>query len=150
MLREELIDTLRREMRTLATKFEVDDWDNAVSAAIRDTGFSLPTSDSFQIQWLIERSKRALFFTLLSESAHKFKFKQINLNQRFEHYRTLIKDMDKDFYRAIESYPHKFAQVNISHMFGTKIDAGFAYDDMGRERTYDKETDVIFGPTASD
>ena len=149
MLKEELINVVRREIKGLSTQFEEDDYVRAYQAACRDTSFSAPTTSDFQIKWLIERMKRALFFSLQSESAHKFKAKQYSLQHRFEHYKDLVKTMDTDFYRALSSYPHEFANVNATHLFGTKADAGFAYDYAGRDRTYDDDNLVVIGPKDS-
>ena len=98
----ELTTLLRQEIKGLSSNFSSDDYTNAIGNAERDTGWSMPVSTDFKIQWMKQRATRHLFFFLLTESAHKFKYKQINLQHRFDHYKTLVKDMDASFEKAQE------------------------------------------------
>ena len=75
MIETEAIAVITREIKALSSNFDSDDYADAVDASERETGFSFPTTDAFQIQWLIKRVKRALFFSLLSENVTSFKFK---------------------------------------------------------------------------
>jgi len=99
--------------------------------------------------WLKNRAKRHLFFYLASESARKFRVKQFSLDQRFKHYMQIIKKMDEEFLTAQEDRPEEFAGVDPSALFGHKIDAGFAYDELGRDITYDSDQDVLLNPESS-
>jgi hypothetical protein len=151
MTRDEMETLLQQEVKGLDTYLDPVDYSNAVDDATRDTGFSFPTSTDFQIMWLKQRAKRAIFWYLLSESAHKFKYEQINLQQRFEHYRDIIKYMDEQYEKALEDNPDQFAGVNAIHFFGTKIDAGFRYEEeTGRDLTYDTDSKTLFNPTEND
>jgi hypothetical protein len=126
------------------------DYRNACDDASRETGFSFPVTSDFQINWVKARAKRHLFFYLLSESAHKFKYEQINLQHRFEHYRRLVRDMDYLYDRALEDYYLEFSGASSVNVFGTKIDAGFQYSSTGVDTTYDDDNVTILTPTESD
>lgn len=142
-----LIATLKQEVKSLTSYLVDDDYTNAISDAENETGWTLPVSGDFKEYWIKDRSKRHLFFYLLSESAHKFKVKQINLQHRFEHYNILIKEMDKRFDIAKDEYPEEFISVDSANLFGNKIDAGFAYQEQtGIDITYDTEQQVIISP----
>jgi len=123
------------------------DYSNAIDQAERDTGWSMPQTAAFNLKWMIERSKRHLFFFLLTEAASKFRFKEIHLQQRFEHYRELIDKMDKDFEKAQDEYAFEFAGVSAYEQMGHKIDAGFTYEPQtGRDYTFDDENIVLIHP----
>ena len=141
--------TVQIQVKGLDTYLTPEDYTQAVENAQRDTGWILPTSNSDKIHWLIERTKRHLFFMLMSESAHKFKVKQYSLHHRFEHYRDLIKMMDETWETYLEQVP--IDPENAIAIGGTKIDAGFQYDeDTGRDLTYSEDNQVIFTPTEND
>lgn len=150
MTRAELIKVVVQEIKGLFKLFDSHDYDNAVNDAIGELEWTLPTTDLFRIQWFKRRAKRHLFYMLWTESAHKFKFEAINLQHRFEHYGKLIDKEDELFKEAQESEPHKFSNVNPAHCFGSKIDAGFAYDDYGRDITYLSRNEVIVKPGDDD
>jgi len=146
----ELQKRLREELKGLASNLDNDDYVNAIADAKRDTGWSAFSSD-FQIKWIKERAKRHLFFYLYTESASKFKYKQVNLQHRFEHYGKIIADLDKQFKEVLEEEPHQFAGVSAFELFGSKIDAGFAGEaQTGRDLTYDEDQRVIIHPNEAD
>ena len=147
MTEVDLIARVTRELRSLADNFDSNDFADSVDSAESDTGFSLPASDTFQIKWLINRTKRHLLFSLVVDSATKFKFKQINLQQKFEQLKKLVDSMDREFEKALEEDYIIFSGINASQMFGHKIDAGFAQDEFGRDRTYDEDQLVIISPS---
>lgn len=144
------IALITREIKGLSDEFDSDDYSDAVDAAERDTGFSFPTTDSFQIKWLVERTKRALFFSVLAENTTSFKFKQIDIQGIFKNLQELIKIMDEAFDQAQADYVDKFAQLDPLHFFGHKVDAGFAYDGMGRDITYRNNQLVNINPSSDD
>lgn len=150
MTKDELIALVKQEVKGLTSYLEDEDYSNAADDASRETGWSFPVSGNFKELWIKQRAKRHLFFYLYSESAHKFKYKQINLQHRFDHYKELIKQMDDAYVIVIQERPDLFAGVSISHLFGTKVDAGFAYDSTGRDITYDENQSVIFSPKEND
>jgi len=144
----EMQTLLQEEVKGLDSYLDSEDYVNACSDASRETGWAFPVTVDYKIYWIKERAKRAIFFYLLSESAHKFKYKQINLQHRFEHYKALIAYMDDQFIKAQEERPDQFADVSSFKMFGTKIDAGFQYEqETGRDTTYGDDNEVIFTPS---
>ena len=151
MTESELIEKIILEVKNLDTYLEADDYTNAISDAQAETGWALPEDDSLKVLWLKKRSKRHLFFYLFTESAHKFKYKQINLQQRWEHYKETIRTMDEEFVTFQEDRPDLFGNVSPFHAFGTKIDAGFAYEHLtGKDITYSEAAEVDFSPKEND
>ena len=149
MTRSELQETVAGEMKGLASKFDPQDYERAIDDALRETSFTFPITDGTQILWVKRRAKRHLFFMMLSESAHKFKFEQINLQHRFEHYERLIKSEDEAFAVALESELW-WAGIDPSQIFGHKIDAGFSYDELGRDETYSADNVVAINPSSDE
>lgn len=152
-------DLLIEEVKGLADYLITVDYSNALDDASRDTGWSFPVSTDFKTLWMKNRAKRYLYFYLLTESAHKFKIKQISLQHRFDHYYGIIYGqngkggMDAEWLAIKEEYPEEFLPtgVDLSHMFGTKIDAGFQYEPQtGIDTTYTDDNEVIFKPTEDD
>lgn len=144
--KDQCIQKVQRQIGPLRDKVESDAISQALDTTLMETGWTLPTSDSFIQYWIISRTKRHLFYTLLSSTAYKFKFKQINLQNRFEHFAILVKDADRQFKDAIEEHPDKFTNVSVVHAFGTKIDAGFAYNIMGHDLTYASDNVTALDP----
>jgi len=149
MTETQLLLAMQRRLRGLAKYIIPEDVTEAITVAKAETGWTLPVTTSFKEYWIAERTKRHVFDMLRSGSAHKFKVEQINLQHRFEHYNDLIRRMDRDFKAAIEDNPAEFAGVDVFKVFGTKIDAGFSSDGVGRDTTYDEGNLVIFTPTES-
>lgn len=150
MDKSEFVSLLKEEVKGLSSYLDTNDYRNAADDASRETGWSFPQTGDFEILWLKQRAKRHLFFYLLSESAHKFKVDQINLQHRFEHYHTIIKQMDADFMKIVEERPDKFAGEDVFKLFGTRLTPGFSYDQYGRETTYYNDNEVDFTPTEDD
>lgn len=148
--KQQLILRLEKEVKGLHTYLVKEDYENAADDAINEFESSYPVSGQIVEYWVKKRAKRHLFYYLLSESAHKFKFEQINLQHRFDHYSKLIEIEDKAFEAFIEERPDLFAGVDSFKLFGTKIDAGFAYAEYGTDITYDDDQLVEFNPKASD
>ena len=150
MTKAELTTLLQQELKGLTSSLEDDDYSNAIDAAERDTGWSMPQTTAFNLKWMIERSKRHLFFFLMSEAASKFRYKDIHLQHRFEHYADLIRQMDTDFEKAQDEYAFEFAGVPAYEQMAHKIDAGFAYESQtGRDHTFDDENIVLIHPNES-
>ena len=135
MEKTELIALLAAD-GSIGTLLTADEHAEACDDASADTGWSFPVSDKFEVKWIKQRTKRHCYFKLQTQSARKFKIEQINLNQRFEHYRKLVADMDAEFKAVVDDYPEKFSAVDPYKMFGTVTGPGFVYDDLGRDRTY--------------
>jgi len=142
----EMITTVEQELKGLSEYLETVDYTNAATDAANDTGWAFPVSAGFQTYWQKQRLKRHLYEYLRSESAHKYKVKVFSLNQRFEHYMELIKEMDQKFADIQESEPQEFASVDSYKLFGTNVNAGFQYDGVGNDTTYDSDNQVNFDP----
>ena len=146
MTKTELTTLLGQELKDLSSSLDDNDYSNAISDAERET-WSMPQSADFKIKWIKERAKRHLFFYLGSESASKFRYKNIYLQHRFDHYMKLVDRMDKEFEQAIKDDPYQFADVSSYEAVGTKIDAGFAYQGgTGKDYTYDEDNEVLIHP----
>ncbi len=150
MTESEAIIKITREIKALSSNFVSDDYADAVDDAERETGFVFPATSSFQIQWLLKRTKRALFFSLLTENAESFKFKQISLQDKFKNLQSLVESMDKEFAQAQLENIYEFAKVDAVQAFSHKIDAGFASDEFGRDISFDEDQLVGINPSSSD
>jgi len=147
MTKSEMEEKIEEEVKGLSTYIGGDDYSNACDDASRETGWTFPVATDFKIMWMKNRAKRHLFFYLFTESASKFKYEQINLQHRFDHYDKIIKKMDLDFAEAQESFPNEFANAEAYEMFGTKVDAGFNYDPItGKDISYHDDVKVVFTP----
>jgi len=145
----EMIVLITAEVKGLSSEFESDDYTNACNDAARETGWAFPVTTDFKIFWQKQRAKRHLYSYLLAEKSDEFKVRQINLQQSFEHLIKMVADMDTAFLAIQESRPEEFAGVDAYKMFGTQIDAGFQYDDLGKDTTYGDNNAVLFNPTES-
>jgi len=150
MTKNELSILLQKRLRQISDYIVPEDVIEGIEDAERETGWSLPVSGSFKEFWMINRSKRHVYEILRTGNAHKFKVEGINLQHRFDHYHKLIQEMDEKFEAAVIDNPAEFAGVDTFKMFGTKVDAGFAYDDYGKDVTYDSDKVVIFTPKETD
>ena len=151
MTESALLIVVEREIKGLSSNFNADNYADAVDEAERETGFSLPTTNAFQILWLKRRTVRALLFSLMTEHTESFKVKQMNLNQMFDQLNKMIVQMDKEFEKALEENAYEFANVRATQAFGHKIDAGFAYGKWtGIDRTYDDDQLVMVNPSSDD
>jgi hypothetical protein len=128
----EFTDRVSIELGGLASKVSVDAFESASDKVIDEVHWNYPITDSFKTFWFLERGKRHLIQIFLIESAHKFKYKQIHLNQRFDHYLLLIKKMDEDFLRAVEENPEAFPTAAGGAPFPDYIKNTFTYDFLGR------------------
>lgn len=148
----DLITAIQSEVKGLTAYLDTEDYTSATNEAILEFGSSYPVTDTDMQVWVKRRSKRHLFYYLMTEAAHKFKFEQINLQQRFDHYFKLIKVEDEAFAAFIEDRPDLFANVDTHKLFGTLVSAGFSYDALGRDTTYDdiENNEVDFTPKEAD
>ncbi len=150
MTSAELIDAVKIDIKGLSSYLADDDYDEAVADALRETGFVLPTTSDFKILWAKRRTKRHLLSILVYDAARKFRAETFFINQRFEHYVKLLEIEDKAFADVQETDSFEFAGVSAFKVFGTKVEAGFQYDEVGRDKTYTDDNVVIFAPTEDD
>ena len=151
LTKSRMVTLLEQEVKGLTNYLDGNDYKNACDDATRETGFSFPVADGSQTLWVKTRAKRHLFFYLLSESAHKFKYEQINLQHRFDHYEKIIKFMDDAYEKAMDEFAYEFAGASAVNMLGSKIDAGFAYEPgTGRDLTYSADNEPLLAPKDTD
>jgi len=150
MTKTELSIILQKRLRQISDYIVPEDVTEAIEDAERETGWSLPVSGSFKEFWMINRSKRHIYEILRTGNANKFKVEGINLQHRFDHFHKLIQEMDEKFEAAVKDNPAEFAGVDTFKMFGTKVDAGFAYDEYGKDVTYGTDNVVVFTPKETD
>jgi hypothetical protein len=143
---DDLADILKFQLSSLATLITEDGYELACNLAEQELGWSYPVSNSVQLFWMIKRGTRHALNILRIASANKFKYKSVNLQNRFEHFQKLIEDMDKEFEEAMNADVALFAGVDTYKMFGTKIGAGFSYGVDGTDCTYDLDKYVDFAP----
>lgn len=120
---------------SIADYLEEEEIEECCDDAMADTGWSFPTSGTFQEYWSKQRAKRHCFFRLWTTSARKFKVEQINLGDRFKHYGEVIKLMDVQFEAIMENNPAEFSSVDSYKMFGTIARPGIKYDIAGNDIT---------------
>lgn len=146
MTKAEMVDLLSLEVKNLSSKFTSNDYSNACDDAERETGWSFPVSDSFKIFWQKNRAKRHLVSYLLLEYGKDYKFEKNEMQMRFANFSKLIFRMDQEYKDAQEERPDQFANVSAYELFGSKIDAGFRYNSVGEDITYDDNNEVIVTP----
>jgi len=143
---DDLTDILKIQLSSLATLITDDGYELVSNQAGQELGWSYPVTGPTQLFWMVKRGTRHAINLLRIASANKFKYKQVNLQNRFEHFHKLIEDMDKEFEEAMATDVALFAGVDSYRMFGTKIDAGFSYGIDGSDNTYDYDKYVNFAP----
>jgi len=118
----------------------------AIEQTLDELGWSLPISEGTRPYWAIQRAKRHCLDILRTTAAYKFKYKQINLQQRFEQLHRQIWQMDVDFKTALK-YDASLFDIDISDSFGTYLGNNMIYDTYGNDITkflmqeYDDDND---------
>lgn len=130
-----VVAAVQIEIGKTASAITIDGYQSAVTSALRELGWTVPLTIEFREYWTVKRAKRHALFILLTESAHKFKYKQINLQNRFDNYVKLVNLLDEEFSRAIEADPAAFTNAVNTDAFGLSIKAGFIYDGLGNDIT---------------
>lgn len=137
---QELISFVKDLMGASYEKVSSNGFQKAYTHASSELRWSIPTSNSFREFWIIERTKRYVTGILLFESAHKFQYKKINLQHRFQQYFKLLEMYDAEFYKAIEDNPMSFDNLDIEGIsgaiLGSYLTTGFQYDTDGEDVTY--------------
>jgi hypothetical protein len=145
MTNAEVVTSMTKgQLRGLITLLDDDAIQLAIVAAQQETGWTLPITGDFKCYWFVERSVRHALIFLLNANANKFKYKQINLNNRFAQYRDRIADMDLAWANA--DFPADTEAERIRR-FGVVATTGFATDAAGQDRTFDPLNHVVISPT---
>jgi len=81
-----------------------------------------------------------MLYTLVIQQAHKFRYKQIHLQQRFDQYFKLISKLDEAFAKALEEdislFPPTINLGEFAEYINMYVPAGFVYDQLGQDLTY--------------
>jgi hypothetical protein len=148
---DDLTDLLKIQLSSLSTLITEDGYEFVCDQAIQELGWPFPLTVPARIFWTMKRATRHATYILLIASANKFKYKLVNLQHRFEHFKALIEMMDQEFADALNTDPTLFIDINLDpnayKIFGTKIDAGFAYDFAGNDITYNMDRYINFTPS---
>lgn len=146
---EDLKSRLVQELGQADADLAPEDYANAIDDAQLET-WDLPTENRYRILWVKKRAKRHLFFFLASGTARKFQVDGYRLQQRHQQYKGMYEAMDREFAAEKEKYPELFPEPDSeflsSQQFGVYVEAGFQYDEMGRDTTYTADNRVIFKP----
>lgn len=127
---DDLIDKVKNLMGASFSKVSEDGFAAAVEQALSELGWTIPETDNKKCYWIIERTKRYIIDILLIESAHKYKYDKISLQQRFEHYYKLIDLMDKKFNTAVNDDVELFTTTTLGFV-ADYIPSGFTYNGVG-------------------
>jgi hypothetical protein len=147
MTEQDVIKALKTELQSeLADELDTAAYRRIVAKTSAETGWSLPLSKNFQYFWYVERAKRHALYFLCTVVAPDFKYKQIELQQPWQHYWEMIKQADLDFKEALSEHPEEFPLEVDPAAFGVYIHAGFQYDTLGRDTTYDSDNKVVYSP----
>ena len=141
---EDLADLISTSLSSLKSVVDVDELEFAADTAIRELSMVLPFNGtpSRLEYWAIERGKRHALDIVRITSAYKFKYKQINLQQRFEQIDRIIKSIDAAFEKALHTdpalvdvLPSLMDVVGPRAVGGDYLPSGYIYDDYGNDVT---------------
>ena len=136
---DELVEIVENLMGASYDKVSDEGKVLACDLAQTELEWSLPQTDSFRLYWIVQRARRHLVYILLCETAHKFRFKEIHLHNRFKQYHQLVELMDDEFQKAIDARPLDFdhlASNTTDGAFGLYVTSGFNYNYAGEDLTY--------------
>lgn len=150
MTESELIAQVKLTFGDISSDISEDQYAAAVDAAERDVGETLPVTGASQIKWLTSRTERHVCNTFCLSNALKFRYKSAFLNQKFEHFKTLVDMYDKDWEtNGVDDLATTGA--DDFELLGSQIDPGFQYDKTtGEDTTYTNLNKVIISPSDTD
>ena len=105
---DDFIEGIKLRMGGNAVNLTEDGLGVAAETALNELGWSIPVDHPLKVFWAYQRGVRHSVFILMVESAHKFRYKEIFLQNRFAHYKAMIDDMDKAFEKVKEDNPELF------------------------------------------
>ena len=135
---DEHVAVITTRMGNNAANVSSEGLESGATTAMSELGWVYPVTNAMKEHWAVLRGIRHSLFILQVESAHKFRYKDIFLQNRFAHYTTLIEKMDKDYEKAKEDNPDLFADSvfvddeSIKAMVGYYIPNYSDYDELGR------------------
>lgn len=130
----DLINKISMALGSSSGLLEVNELEFAASQAINELNWSYPVEEPKKEYWCVQRAKRHAIDILRVQSARKFQFKNLSLQHTFRHYHDLIKEMDDEFVKALDSDP-LLMNISPEAMFGLSIGNGFVFDQYGNDIT---------------
>lgn len=106
---DELVEVLKLKFGVTSDSLTDDAYEDAARSAMKELGWALPIAHPLKEFWVVERATRHSIFILMIESARKFRYKQIHLQNRFEHYNKVLTLLDAQFAEAKKENPELFA-----------------------------------------
>ena len=135
---DDFIEGIKLRMGGNSVNVSEDGLGVAAETALDELGWSIPVDHPLKVFWAYQRAVRHAVYILMVESAHKFRYKEIFLQNRFAHYKAMIDDMDKSFKEAKEENPELFASATyiddetISSSLSFYIPNISQFDGLGR------------------
>ena len=105
---DDFVEGIGLRMGGNSVNLSSDGFEVAANTALNELGWSIPVDHPLKVFWAFQRGVRHSVFILMVESAHKFRYKEIFLQNRFSHYKAMIEDMDNAFEKAKEDNPELF------------------------------------------
>lgn len=129
---EQLISEVKLSLGSSSELIGAEGYEFVVSQALNELGWSLPV-DGKKAYWAVQRGKRHCLDILRTQSAHKFRYKDLSLNHRFNHYNAMVENLDKKFEKALDTDPDLLDIADMFRVFGTYVENGFVYDQYGND-----------------
>ena len=112
-------------------------YEDAAKSSLKELGWVTPVTHPLKEYWVVERATRHAIFILMIEAARKFRYKQIHLQNRFEHYNRILALLDAQFEAAKKENPELFADsvfVDAETLCNwiTYIPNAREYNDLGK------------------
>ena len=104
-----IVENLKLKFGVTADSLTSEAYEDAAGSALRELGWSVPIGHPLKEHWTLERATRHSVFILMIESARKFRYKQIHLQNRFEQYNKILEMMDAQFETAKKNDPELFS-----------------------------------------
>ncbi len=122
---EYFLDGIKLRMGGNADNVSEDGLTVAIETALNELGWAIPVAHPLKVFWAYQRAVRHAVYILMVESAHKFRYKEIFLQNRFSHYKSMIDDMDKAFEKAKDENPELFP--DSTYMDDATITSSLSY-----------------------
>lgn len=129
---DQLVSEVTISLGSSSELIGAEGYEFAVSQALNELGWSFPV-DGKKAYWAVQRTKRHCLDILRTQSAHKFRYKDLSLNHRFNHYNAMIEDLDKKFEKALDTDPDLLDVADMFKVFGTYVENGIVVDQYGND-----------------
>lgn len=106
---DDIVDALKPKFGDTVDSLATEAYEDAANSALKELGWALPIAHPLKVHWVVERSVRHSVFILMLEAARKFRYKQIHLQNRFEHYNKILTLMDELYAKAKVENPELFS-----------------------------------------